>query len=179
MASEALQPTDKEKSMLSEAIAPTAVRTTVKANRELDFPTETRAHVELAVSSLDKSLQFYRTLFNRAPVEVGDGYARFNPYNPAVDFVLVEDPESRTRDGHFGIQLKYTKEIERYKERLESKGFPIALEEAETACCFSVANKAWINDPDNNQWELWVVTAENSSEVRCGPSCACEAGGCN
>jgi hypothetical protein len=41
-----------------------------------------------------------------------------------------------------------------------------------------VANKAWIDDPDGNQWEIFVVTGENKSEVRCGPSCACEAGGC-
>jgi catechol 2,3-dioxygenase-like lactoylglutathione lyase family enzyme len=169
----------KEKMMLSEVNVRAADVPSARAAKEPDFPTETRAHVELAVRDLDQSLLFYRALFNRPPVEIRQGHARFNPYNPAVDFILREDADAMTRDGHFGIQLKYTKEIERFKDRLENKGFKIALEEAETACCFSVANKAWINDPDDNQWELWVVTGENTSEVRCGPSCACESGGCS
>lgn len=145
----------------------------------LSFPTQSRPHVELAVRNLDRSLIFYQALFNRPPVEIQRGYARFNPYNPAVDFVLRQEAMALTRDGHFGIQLKSTQEISKYKDRIESHGFKATLEEAETACCYSVANKAWINDPDNNLWEIFVVTAENASDVRCGPSCACEAGGCS
>ncbi len=162
------------------AEAKTPVRTKPDAKRSaLEFPTASRPHVELAVHDLGRSLVFYQALFNRPPVELGDGYARFNPYNPAVDFVLRTDSSARPRDGHFGIQLKATAEISRYRQRIESKGFTATLEEAETACCFSVANKAWILDPDQNQWEIFVVTGENTSEVRCGPSCACEAGGCS
>jgi hypothetical protein len=127
---------------------------------------------------LSRSLIFYEALFNGPPVEARDGFARFNPYNPAVDFVLREDATATCRDGHMGIQLKATVDIAKYKQRFENKGFAAQLEEAETACCFSVANKAWIDDPDGNQWEIFVVTGENTSAVRCGPSCACEAGGC-
>ncbi|MEK8032479.1 VOC family protein [Ideonella sp. DXS29W] len=145
----------------------------------LDFPTETRPHVELSVKDVQRSVVFYQALFNRPPVEVGEGFARFNPYNPAVDFVLREDSAATRRDGHMGIQLKTTADIARYKQRVEAKGFSAQLEEAETACCFSVANKAWIDDPDGNQWEIFVVTGEATSEIRCGPTCACEAGGCN
>ncbi len=146
--------------------------------RGLDFPTETRPHVELRVKDVDRSIEFYQALFNRPPVETGPGFARFNPYNPAVDFVLRQDPAATRRDGHMGIQLKTTADITKYKQRVEAKGYAAQLEEAETACCFSVANKAWIDDPDGNQWEIFVVTGENKSEVRCGPTCACEAGGC-
>lgn len=145
----------------------------------LAFPTETRPHVELRVKDVARSIEFYQALFNRPPVESSDIGARFNPYNPAVDFVLVADPTARGRDGHFGIQLKTTADITKYKDRVQAKGYRATLEEAETACCFSVANKAWIEDPDGNQWEIFVVTGEATSEVRCGPSCACEAGGCS
>ena len=145
----------------------------------LEFPTATRPHVELSVKNLARSLEFFQALFNRPPVAQDDHTARFNPYNPAVNFVLRQDPNGGRRDGHFGIQLKTTADINKYKQRVESKGFSATLEEAETACCFSVANKAWIDDPDGNQWEIFVVTGENTSEVRCGPICACEAGGCS
>jgi catechol 2,3-dioxygenase-like lactoylglutathione lyase family enzyme len=144
----------------------------------LAFPTETRPHVELRVTDVERSIVFYQALFNRPPVETGAGFARFNPYNPAVDFVLRADPAARARDGHFGIQLKTTADIMKYRDRVQAKGYRATLEEAETACCFSVANKAWIDDPDGNQWEIFVVTGEGTSEVRCGPTCACEAGGC-
>lgn len=163
-------------------VAPARTPSTAKptsAGERPDFPTQTRPHVALAVTDLGRSMAFYQALFNRPPVETGKTFARFNPYNPAVDFVLHEDPSAASRDGHFGIQLKSTQEIARYKQRVEAKGFSAVLEEAETACCFSVANKAWIDDPDQNQWEIFVVTGENTSEVRCGASCACEAGGCN
>jgi catechol 2,3-dioxygenase-like lactoylglutathione lyase family enzyme len=164
-------------SAVVEAQTPALAKSTL-TTRGLDFPTQTRPHVELPVKSLQRSLEFYQALFNRPPVEVGEGFARFNPYNPAVDFVLREDTDASRRDGHMGIQLKTTADIAKYKQRVEAKGYPAQLEEAETACCFSVANKAWIDDPDGNQWEIFVVTGENKSEVRCGPSCACEAGGC-
>lgn len=164
-------------SAVVEAQTPALAKSTL-TTRGLDFPTQTRPHVELPVKSLQRSLEFYQALFNRPPVEVGEGFARFNPYNPAVDFVLREDADASRRDGHMGIQLKTTADIAKYKQRVEAKGYPAQLEEAETACCFSVANKAWIDDPDGNQWEIFVVTGENKSEVRCGPSCACEAGGC-
>ena len=165
-------------SAVAEAKSPALAKSTL-TTLGLDFPTETRPHVELAVKSLERSLVFYQALFNRPPVELGDGFARFNPYNPAVDFVLREDAGATRRDGHMGIQLKTTADIAKYKQRVEVHGFSAQLEEAETACCFSVANKAWVDDPDGNQWEIFVVTGENTSEVRCGPSCACEAGGCS
>ena len=165
-------------SAVVEAQPSTAAKATL-TTRALAFPTETRPHVELRVKDLDRSLVFYQALFNRPPVEAGTTHARFNPYNPAVDFILRVDTSARARDGHFGIQLKTTADITKYKDRVVAKGFRAMLEEAETACCFSVANKAWIDDPDGNQWEIFVVTGEATSEVRCGPSCACEAGGCS
>jgi len=151
----------------------------VNASNPLEFPTELRPLIEINVTDLKDSVDFYQAVFNRPASEVGQGFARFNPYNPPVDFILHEDKRAQCRDGHFGIQLKSSQDIQRYKKRLENAGFNVDIEEAETACCFSVANKAWLNDPDGNQWEVFVVTSENTSEVRCGDSCACEAEGCN
>ena len=153
---------------------------TLRQNKSesLAFPTQLRPTVQIDVNDLDSSIRFYQAVFNRPATEISDNNARFNPYNPPMDFQLIKRSNAQQRDGHFGIQLKSSEDIQRYKSRLESAGFDVELEESETACCFSVANKAWLNDPDGNQWEIFVVTEENTSEVRCGDSCACEAEGC-
>jgi hypothetical protein len=32
--------------------------------------------------------------------------------------------------------------------------------EKDTACCYAVQDKVWIEDPDGNSWEVFVVKAD-------------------
>ncbi|HSK42156.1 MAG TPA: ArsI/CadI family heavy metal resistance metalloenzyme [Arenibaculum sp.] len=137
-----------------------------------------RPSVELDVKSLDQSVDFYTTLFNAEPVVRERGLARFDLDDPQLSLVLVENPAAAGRDGHFGVQLKYTQSVKDVQARLQGKGVKIDLEEADASCCFSVASKVWVSDPDKNLWEIYVLIASNATEVRCGDSCACEASGC-
>jgi catechol 2,3-dioxygenase-like lactoylglutathione lyase family enzyme len=142
------------------------------------FVTDYRPFVELACRSLERSVSFYSALFNVAPVERRAKSARFELTNPHLRLELYEDPDAVARDGHLGVQLKYNDDVRSIYERLSSRGVAIKLEETETACCFSVSNKIWVEDPDQNLWEVYVLVAENVTEVRCDSSCACEASGC-
>ncbi|MCU7906609.1 MAG: hypothetical protein KZQ76_12350 [Candidatus Thiodiazotropha sp. (ex Epidulcina cf. delphinae)] len=142
------------------------------------FSTKSRPHIRLAVPKLEQVLAFYEVLFDQSPSQRGDGYARFELENPPLHFTLVEGGGSPTRDGHFGIQLKYTVEIKEFQDRLLKSGYDISLEEVETACCFSVGNKVWLTDPIGTLWEIYVLIEENATDVRCGPTCACESEGC-
>jgi hypothetical protein len=137
-----------------------------------------RPFIELDVSSLDRSVDFYSVLMNSEPAWRGRSAARFNLVDPPVTLMLNEVPGAAGRDGHLGVQLKYVSDIAVARERLEANGIAVDLEEANTSCCFSVANKVWVSDPDKNLWELYVLLEENTAEVRCGASCACEASGC-
>jgi lactoylglutathione lyase len=137
-----------------------------------------RPSAELSVSSLDAAVHFYSTLFNAKPVAKQGSVALFDLVDPQLRLVLHQEPGAVGRDGHFGVQLKYTAAIDEIHARLKAGGIPIQLEEAEASCCFSVANKVWTADPDGNQWEIYVLLAENATEVRCGSSCACESSGC-
>jgi len=148
-------------------------------SRIAPFVTDYRPCVELTCKSLDRSVAFYSALFNVPPVERRPTSARFELTNPHLRLELHEDPESVARDGHLGVQLKYNDDVRGIYERLASVGVSIKLEETETACCFSVSNKIWVEDPDQNLWEVYVLVAENVTEVRCGGSCACEASGCS
>ncbi|MFZ5895464.1 MAG: VOC family protein [Myxococcota bacterium] len=142
------------------------------------FTTTWRPQLILEVSNLQRAIAFYKVLFDDVPSLQLGNEARFEPSRPPVALVLRERAGAQARDGHVGIQLKYTADIQTYKQRLEGAGYSVKLEEQETACCFSTANKVWVTDPDENLWELYVLLGQNTSEVRCGPSCACESGGC-
>lgn len=142
------------------------------------FSTKSRPHLRLAVPEIDQVLAFYEVLFNQPPSQQGAGYVRFELENPPLHFTLIENEDASTRDGHLGIQLKYTAEVKKFQERFQNNGYKIDLEEAEAACCFSVANKVWVTDPIGTLWEIYVLIEENATEVRCGPTCACEADGC-
>jgi predicted lactoylglutathione lyase len=142
------------------------------------FITSYRPHVEVPCTSLRNSVQFYSALFNSPPVAQREGAATFELSNPHLRLELIEDRNAVGRDGHYGIQLKYNEDVQNIHRRLSSRGLQIKLEETQTACCFSVSNKIWIEDPDKNLWEIYVLVEENVTEVRCGDSCACEASGC-
>jgi catechol 2,3-dioxygenase-like lactoylglutathione lyase family enzyme len=142
------------------------------------FVTDYRPCVELSVRSLERSVSFYSALFNVPPVERRANSARFEIANPHMRLELHEEPNAVARDGHLGVQLKYNDDVKSIYERLSSRGVSIKLEETETACCFSVSNKIWVEDPDQNLWEVYVLVAENVTETRCDSSCACEASGC-
>ena len=37
-------------------------------------------------------------------------------------------------------------------------------EEMQTTCCYAVQDKAWVTDPDGNEWEAFAVLEDNLSE---------------
>ena len=54
-------------------------------------------------------------------------------------------------------------------------------EEMQTDCCYALQDKAWVRDPDGNEWEVFVVLQDNLPEKTLpGPTegcCASVAGG--
>jgi len=134
--------------------------------------------IELDVASKDQAVAFYSALFGRPPTTLESGAALFDAVAPHLRLRLVESSNAAPRDGHLGIQMKYMTDVDEVRQRLEQAGYKIDLEEAESSCCYSVANKVWVSDPDRNLWEVYVVLSSNSTDVRCGDSCACEPGGC-
>ena len=37
-------------------------------------------------------------------------------------------------------------------------------EEMQTTCCYALQDKAWVHDPDGNEWEVFTVLEDNLSE---------------
>ena len=145
----------------------------------VEFDTESRIHMGLAVRNLEQSIAFYRTLFGHNPTKMRPRYAKFEVAEPPVNLALNEvggatGPNNAV--AHFGIQVKSTRAVEEIAERLAHAGLETRAEENVT-CCYAVQTKVWATDPDGNKWEVYVVldndgaTHESSADACCPASC--------
>ena len=127
------------------------------------FPTQMRVHMGLRVKNLEASIGFYTKMFGIDPAKVRTGYAKFEVVEPPVNLTLNESadgPSGKPNVSHFGVQVKDTDDVVAAQKRLEAAGLKTRTEEA-TNCCHSIQDKAWVVDPDGNEWEFFVVL-ENS-----------------
>lgn len=125
----------------------------------------TRVHISIPTRNLEKSLQFYRRLFDTPPSKVRDRYANFRLDEPAIHLALVEQEREQSTGhsphgpSHFGVELKDREMFDRWRERFEREGLA-GRDEKDVVCCYARAEKVWFNDPDGHAWEIWVRTAD-------------------
>ncbi len=123
-----------------------------------------KAHLAINVRSLEKSLEFYQKLFGVEPSKVRSGYAKFDLANPPLNFTLNEVPfGERGALSHLGIQVGTTDDVLAVKLRWLEQGL-ITRDEMKTDCCYAIQDKTWVNDPDGNEWEVFVVLQDNLPE---------------
>jgi catechol 2,3-dioxygenase-like lactoylglutathione lyase family enzyme len=138
----------------------------MKDESAVQFQTGSRIHMGLAVRSLERSVQFYRTLFGQEPTKTRPGYAKFEVAEPPVNLALNEvagETGPSNAIAHFGIQVKSTAAVMEVAERLRGAGLGTRAEENVT-CCYAVQNKVWATDPDGNRWEVYVVLDNNAEQ---------------
>jgi catechol 2,3-dioxygenase-like lactoylglutathione lyase family enzyme len=146
----------------------------------VQFQTESRIHMGLAVQSLERALAFYRTLFGQEPTKTRPGYAKFEVAEPPVNLALNEVGGTTGPNNpvaHFGIQVKSSAAVRQVADRLKDAGLAIQVEESVT-CCYAVQDKVWATDPDGNKWEVYVVFDNDGAHHHSAPSTCCpqEAG---
>ena len=130
-----------------------------------------KAHLALNVTSVAKSIEFYRKLFGIEPSKVRTGYAKFDVQNPPLNFTLNERPVSeRGALSHLGIQVRSTADVMATRARWNRDGL-LTHDEMQTNCCYATQDKTWVRDPDGNEWEVFVVLEDNLPETT-----ACECG---
>lgn len=116
-----------------------------------------RFHISLNVSNLERSVAFYRTLFNLEPAKHRSDYAKFEPDEPPL--VLSLEPNGRPGPGtlnHLGIRLPDAATLVAMQERLERAGIRSQREEG-VECCYAKQTKFWATDPDGTLWELYIL----------------------
>lgn len=118
-----------------------------------------KPHVSLNVSNLESSVAFYEKAFGVAATKRRPGYAKFDLNQPSLNLTMNEAPRTGVNASHFGIQVASTDDVIEAKARFEALGLPTSSEE-DTACCYAVQDKVWIEDPDGNSWEVFVVKGD-------------------
>jgi catechol 2,3-dioxygenase-like lactoylglutathione lyase family enzyme len=123
-----------------------------------------KPHLAINVRNVENSIEFYKKLFGIEPSKVRTGYAKFDVQSPALNFTLNQvafnGPGALS---HLGIQVGSTEDVLSVKSQWEEKGL-IPREEMQTTCCYAVQDKAWVSDPDGNEWEVFAVLEDNLSE---------------
>jgi extradiol dioxygenase family protein len=127
-------------------------------------------HLSLNVNDLKKAVDFYRTFFAIAPAKQFDDYAKFELADPPI--VLSLQPQPHGAGGplnHIGFRLQTSAALVEIQRRLEASGIPSIREEG-VECCHAKQTKFWVNDPDGNHWEIYML--ENDVDCRGGGKAA-------
>jgi len=149
-----------------------------------------RFHLSLNVAHLDRSVEFFRTLFGIEPAKLRADYAKFEPDTPPL--VLSLEPAGAVATGgalnHVGLRLPDVRSLVGMQERLERSGVRTQREDG-VECCYARQTKFWLHDPDGNLWEVYTLDGdiehrgagqaeeavrgtarESGAQTQCGPA---------
>jgi catechol 2,3-dioxygenase-like lactoylglutathione lyase family enzyme len=136
-----------------------------------------KVHVAIHVKNVEASIDFYRKLFGIEPCKVRSGYAKFDVTNPPVNFTLNQGVTAQHGAlSHLGIQVESTADVLAVRHAWQEQGM-LPREEMKTECCYALQDKAWVRDPDGNEWEVFAVLLDNlpekplAADACCGPDC--------
>ena len=145
-----------------------------------------RFHVHVAVPDLQKSIEFYSTMFGAKPAVVKEDYAKWMLEDPRVNFAISRRGGTAGIN-HLGFQVDDAAELTEIHSRLAAADAGV-LAEKNVSCCYARSDKYWVTDPAGVPWEsfhsLGTVpfyngeTKEASKGACCAPSDAAPAAAC-
>lgn len=119
-----------------------------------------RLHVHIAVEDLQRSVDFYSTLFAAEPAVRKDDYAKWMLDDPRVNLAISARGAAAGVE-HLGIQAETGEELAEVYERLKRADAPV-LEEGATTCCYAKSEKSWVSDPAGVPWEVFHTVGESA-----------------
>ncbi len=114
-----------------------------------------RMHANVTVADLDDAVEFYSSLFGVEPMLRHDDYAKWMLEDPRLNFVVSTHGDAPGLT-HLGIQFETYQEIEQIANRLTRAGRAVEIEH-DAHCGYARSHKAWINDTENLQWEMFYT----------------------
>ena len=121
------------------------------------LPKIVKAHVSLTVSNLTASIDFYRKMLGIEPFKVKPAYAKFDVENPPLNLSLLEaGRKGKGTLSHLGLQVASTDDVLAVRNRWAVDGLQ-PRDEMRSSCCYAIQDKAWVRDPDGNEWEVFTV----------------------
>jgi hypothetical protein len=74
---------------------------------------------------------------------------------------MQEAPRTGVNASHFGMQVASSEDVAGAWTRFKEAGLKTLTEE-NTECCYALQDKVWVEDPDGNSWEVFVVKGDVS-----------------
>lgn len=132
-----------------------------------------KAHLALNVANVENSIDFYKKMLGIEPSKVRTGYAKFDVQNPPLNLTLNQVAfQGKGALSHMGIQVGTTEDVIAIREQWKERGLT-PREEMQTTCCYALQDKAWVNDPDGNEWEVFVVLEDNLADAKSNDATCC------
>ena len=116
-------------------------------------------HVNLRVSDIAQSIEFYTKMFDQSPTVLKPDYAKWQLDDPSVNFSLSRS-DKKSGIEHLGIQVSEDQELREMYARVEKTKQDI-LEEGHTVCCYAQSEKSWVSDPNGVKWEVFHTYGES------------------
>ena len=124
-----------------------------------------KAHLALNVKNVEQSTEFYKKMLGLEPSKVRPRYAKFDVENPPLNLTLNQVAFSeRGALSHLGVQVATTDDVLAMREKWATAGL-VTRDEMQTNCCYALQDKTWVQDPDGNEWEVFVVLEDNLKET--------------
>lgn len=136
-----------------------------------------RMHIHISVNDLDKSIDFYSTLFAAPPSVVREDYAKWDLSDPAIA-LAISNRGHISGINHLGIKVDSDNELTEIAQRLELAEITFSKQTG-TSCCYANSNKHWVLDPQGIAWESFhslnqiSVFGEDSNITSDDDSSAC------
>ena len=129
-----------------------------------------RFHVHVHVGDLERSVEFYSTLFGERPSLTRPGYAKWMLEDPRLNFA-ISTAQSQRGLSHLGIQVETATDLSEIAER-GAQAQLATHAEREATCCYAVSNKNWFTDPQGIAWETFETLrqTEAAEQGMCSPS---------
>ena len=130
-----------------------------------------KTHISLNVSNVGESVEFYKKMLGVEPFKLKADYAKFDVANPPLNLTMNQiNFEKGGSLSHLGLQVESTEEVMEMGKRWQENGL-ITLDEMKTDCCYALQDKTWVQDPDGNRWEVFVVLANNENKDIAASAC--------